>query len=411
MKGNNFSKKFNGQIQTMGKGGIKEISNTNAVQPISNFNSPNVNYGGQMYQMNQNQMYPNQMQMMPQKNQYNNQMPYNNNYQQFNNNMNNMMGMKQNSNNYENSKNKNNINNNNPIVRNAKMILDNNNMNINNRQKAKSAKKVSDISKSNDVGYQGGEGNYNNPPMNNYNMGMNNMMYGNNNMQMMNYPPQMYNNQMNNQYNNMNKNSSNLKSPNMNKKVKKVNDYQYMEFHPYTLKDYKELTRNPVVMGPLGANIGTKEWELKRNKMKKMQNYSNNINKEHKGITSLKKDTPKDEIEKLTKQKIEQSIRHRAYEYSKLVRAGKYKEEENNFGKNFDNLGAIQENEDELYLKKYEDQLRQETENMNNPKPKEPIAPVVEENNQEDAIDIEQLLRQKEAYRAKIKDIRDTLLD
>ena len=195
------------------------------------------------------------------------------------------------------------------------------------------------------------------------------------------------------------------------KQIKKLKDYQFMEFHPYTLKDYKELTRNPVVMGPLGANIGTKEWELKRNKMKKMQNYSNNINKEHKGITSLKKDTPKDEIEKLTKQKIEQSIRHRAYEYSKLVRAGKYKEEENNFGKNFDNLGAIQENEDELYLKKYEDQLRQETENMNNPKPKEPIAPVVEENNQEDAIDIEQLLRQKEAYRAKIKDIRDTLLD
>jgi hypothetical protein len=26
-------------------------------------------------------------------------------------------------------------------------------------------------------------------------------------------------------------------------------------------------------MGPLGANIGTKEWEQKRNKMKKMMNY------------------------------------------------------------------------------------------------------------------------------------------
>ena len=411
MKGNNFSKKFNGQIQTMGKGGIKEISNTNAVQPISNFNSPNVNYGGQIYPMNQNQMYPNQIQMMPQQNQYNNQMNYNNNYQQFNNN--NMMNMKQNSNNYENSKNKNNNKDNNPIVRNAKMILDNKNMNI--KQKAKSAKKVTDISKSNDIGYQGGQGNYNNPPMNNYNMGMNNMMYGNNNMQVMNNPSQMYNNQMNNnQYNMMNKNNNNARTPNMNRRVKKanVNDYQYMEFHPYTLKDYKELTRNPVVMGPLGANIGTKEWEIKRNKMKKMQNYSNNINKEHKGITSLKKDTPKDEIEKLTKEKIEKSIRHRAYEYSKLVRAGKYKEEENNIGKNFsDNLGVIQENQDDLYLKKFEDQLRQETENMNNPKPKEPIAPVVEENVQDDGLDIDQLLKQKEAYRAKIKDIRDTLLD
>ncbi len=419
MKGNNFSKKFNGQIQTMGKGGIKDISNTNAIQPISNYNSPNMNYGNQinpMYQMNQNQMYQNQMPIMQQQGSYNNQMMMynnNNNYQAFNNNG---IGMRQNANNYENSKNKNNINNNNPIVRNAKMILDNNNIgNKKNIQKAKSARKISDISKSNDGGYQGGQGAYN-IPMSNYNMGMNNMnnmnnniLYGNNNMPMMNNSP-MYN-QINNQYNNMNLKSNNAKTPNIKRRIKKESDYQYMEFHPYTLKDYKELTRNPVVMGPLGANIGTKEWEIKRNKMKKMQNYSNNINKEHKGITSLKKDTPKDEIEKLTKQKIEKSIRHRAYEYGKLVRAGKYKDENENIGKN-DNLGVIPENDDDLYLKKYEDQLRQETENMNNPKPKEPVVPVVEENNvQEDLLDIDQLLKQKEAYKAKIQGIRDTLLD
>ena len=434
MKGNNFSKKFNGQIQTMGKGGIQEISNTNAIQPIPNYNSGNMNYDSSMNQiypmnLNQNQMYSNQMQMMPQQNQYNNQMMYNNNFQQMNNNM---IGMKQGGNNYENSKNKNNFNSNNPIVRNAKMIIGTNNMNMKkNREKAKSAKKVTDVSKSNDVGYQGGQGNYNNMPMNNYNMGMNNvgnmnnmdnMMYGNN-MGMMKNPPQMFNNQMNNQYNNINninninlRNNNNARTPNMNRRVKKAqtHDYQYMEFHPYTLKDYKELTRNPVVMGPLGANIGTKEWEIKRNKMKKMQNYSNNINKEHKGITSLKKDTPKDEIEKLTKQKIEKSIRHRAYEYGKLVRQGKYKEEnENNMVKNLsDNLGVIPENEDDLYLKKYEEQLRQETENINNPKPKEPVMPVVEENNEpENVLDIEELLKQKEAYKAKIQDIKDTLLD
>ena len=440
MKGNNFSKKFNGQIQTMGKGGIQEISNTNAIQSIPNYNSGNMNYDSSMNQiypmnLNQNQMYSNQMQMMPQQNQYNNQMMYNNNFQQMNNNI---MGMKQGGNNYENSKNKNNFNSNNPIVRNAKMIIGTNNMNMKkNREKAKSAKKVTDVSKSNDVGYQGGQGNYNNMPMNNYNMGMNNignmnnmnnmnnmdnMMFGNN-MGMMNNPPQMFNNQMNNQYNNMNninninlRNNNNARTPNMNRRVKKAqtHDYQYMEFHPYTLKDYKELTRNPVVMGPLGANIGTKEWEIKRNKMKKMQNYSNNINKEHKGITSLKKDTPKDEIEKLTKQKIEKSIRHRAYEYGKLVRQGKYKEEnENNMVKNLsDNLGVIPENEDDLYLKKYEEQLRQETENINNPKPKEPVMPVVEENNEpENVLDIEELLKQKEAYKAKIQDIKDTLLD
>ena len=60
-------------------------------------------------------------------------------------------------------------------------------------------------------------------------------------------------------------------------------------------------------MARLGANIGTKELEIKRNKMKKKQNYSNNINKEHKGIPSLKKDTPKDEIKILLFfQKVEQ---------------------------------------------------------------------------------------------------------
>ena len=49
---------------------------------------------------------------------------------------------------------------------------------------------------------------------------------------------------------------------------------------------------------------------------------------------------------------------------------------------------------------------------MNNPKPKEPIVPVVEENNdKEDLLDIDQFLKQKEDYKAKIQGIRDTLLD
>ena len=69
-----------------------------------------------------------------------------------------------------------------------------------------------------------------------------------------------YNNNNNNMHN---INLNNSRSPPQ--QIKKLKDYQFMEFHPYTLKDYKELTRNPVVMGPLGANIGTKEWELKTN--------------------------------------------------------------------------------------------------------------------------------------------------
>ena len=248
MKSKNISKNMKGQVQTMGKGGIKQMSNINPVQPIQNYNGYNMN---PMYPVNQmNQMYPmNQMNQMNRMNQMNPYPYWNQNNQMNNKNI------------YENSKKNNNVNNNNPMVRNAQMIINsNNNMNNNlkNKKKSQSAKRINGINNNN---------NYNN----------NNFMY-----------------------NNMNNNN---RSPPQ--QIKKLKDYQFMEFHPYTLKDYKELTRNPVVMGPLGANIGTKEWELKRNKMKKMMNYSNNINKEHKGIRALKKDTPKDEIEKQTKGKIE----------------------------------------------------------------------------------------------------------
>ena len=89
-----------------------------------------------------------------------------------------------------------------------------------------------------------------------------------------------------------------------------------------------------------------------------MQSYSNNINKEHKGIISLKKDTPQDEIEKIIKQKIENSKRYKAFEYGKLVRTGKYKDYGNLDKNMYDNFG-LSDNENDLYLKRYEDQLRQ----------------------------------------------------
>ena len=377
MKGNNYSKIVNGQKQSKGKVGKKQVLNSN----------PN--------------HYARPMQNQQKKNN-------NNNYQQYNNK--NKIGNRQaRSNYYENSKNQNRNNNNNVLLRNAKMILNNNmNNNINNRQKAKSAKKLKEnVSKTYNNRYQNVQ--------ENYNYGMNNMMYRNNNRQ---NKPQNYNNNYNYNYNNqynINKNpkiNNKARTPKMNQVLSKSSNYDYIEFTPYTLKDYKELTRNPVVMGPLGANIGTKEWEMKRNKMKKMQSYSNNINKEHKGIISLKKDTPQDEIEKITKQKIENSNRYKAFEYGKLVRAGKYKDEGNIEKNLYDNYGVMSDNENDLYLRKYEDQLRQETENMYNPKPKEPVAPVVEEKNEpKDSLDIDQLLKQKEAYKAKINDIRNTLLD
>ena len=383
MKSKNISKNMKGQIQTMGKGGIQQMSNINPVQPIQNYNANNYNnnYNNNNYNMNQmypmnpmNQMYPiNPMNQMNQVNPY----PYWNQNNQMNN-----------RNIYENSK-KNNMNNpnNNPIVRNAQMIINNNNNMNNNINKSLKNKKKSQSAKS-----INNNNNYNN----------NNYMYNNNNNNMMN---------------------NNNRSPQQ--QLKNIKDYQFMEFHPYTLKDYKELTRNPVVMGPLGANIGTKEWEQKRNKMKKMMNYSNNINKEHKGIRSLKKDTPKDEIEKLTKEKIEKSIRHRTYEYGKLIRTGKYKEdyEEKDFNNFNNNLNIIPENQENEYYNN-----KPEISNINNNENNNIILNennndfIMEENNmknsnnmnnieKESEINYGQLLKQNEEYKNKIQDIKDQLLD
>ena len=173
----------------------------------------------------------------------------------------------------------------------------------------------------------------------------------------------------------------------------KVKDYQFIEYHPYTLKDYREMIRNPVVLGHLGPNTGTKEWEEKKNKMRKMMNYSNNINKEHKGINKLKKDTPKDEIEKLMKEKIEKSAWKKTLEYGKLLRYGKYKEdfddkELNNLNLNNNN---INDNNNKL-------DVIQENENNNN-------------NEKENEMSYEQLIKQNELYESNIKDIREHILD
>jgi len=215
----------------------------------------------------------------------------------------------------------------------------------------------------------------------------------------------MMNNNINNNMKNQVLSKSVKRINNINNKISppkqiKMKDYQFIEFHPYTLKDYKEMIRNPVVMGPLGANIGTKEWEEKKNKMKKMMNYSNNINREHKGINKLKKDTPKDEIEKLTKEKIEKSARHRTYEYGKLLRTGKYKEDFDEKEYNYLNnskenkLDVIQENEMNNFN-------NEESNNMNN----------INNIEQENEMSYDQLVKQNEEFESNIKDIREHILD
>jgi hypothetical protein len=90
-------------------------------------------------------------------------------------------------------------------------------------------------------------------------------------------------------------------------------------YKPYTLKDYKEISSAKIVLGSLGPNIGTKEWEEKCEKMKKMEEYNSYL-KKNKMVFKLKKDDPNDIIEKEKKEKIERSTRFKSHEYAKLVR-------------------------------------------------------------------------------------------
>ena len=85
-----------------------------------------------------------------------------------------------------------------------------------------------------------------------------------------------------------------------------------VEYKPYTLKDYKEII-NVDTLGGLGANIGTEEWEKKKEKMDKMSEYAKNIFNKTKNM--------KNKNNHLMKRKKEEiSTRKRASEYSKLIR-------------------------------------------------------------------------------------------
>ena len=91
------------------------------------------------------------------------------------------------------------------------------------------------------------------------------------------------------------------------------------DYKPYTLKDYKEII-NVDTLGGLGANIGTEEWEKKKEKMDKMSEYSKNIFKKTKTHNNSKIRELDKIIAKNKQKKDELSTRRRANEYSKLIR-------------------------------------------------------------------------------------------
>jgi len=90
-------------------------------------------------------------------------------------------------------------------------------------------------------------------------------------------------------------------------------------YTPYSLDDYKKIANVKIELGSLGPNIGTKEWEERQEKMKKMEEYSNKV-KNNKLVIKLKKETPIELIEKEKIIKKENSNRNKAYRYDSLVR-------------------------------------------------------------------------------------------
>lgn len=95
-------------------------------------------------------------------------------------------------------------------------------------------------------------------------------------------------------------------------------------YQPYSLKEYKELSRAKIVLGGLGANIGTKEWEEKQQKMKKIQNYGKSVTNNNLQNIKIKKETPQDIIDRKKKEEIERSNRYKAHKYADLIKPKKY---------------------------------------------------------------------------------------
>lgn len=162
-----------------------------------------------------------------------------------------------------------------------------------------------------------------NPYYNNPYMGYNNMMNNNQQQQCNNVqlptPQSRTKLRPISSQSRMNTTNTNLSNLSSGRVCSAYSRSRFVEYKPYTLKEYKEMERVGVVLGGLGPNIGTKEWEEKKEKMRKMEEYAKRVS-ELKNKVKKRKERVEDIIEKEKKKKIENSIRRRCYEYANLVR-------------------------------------------------------------------------------------------
>ena len=105
-----------------------------------------------------------------------------------------------------------------------------------------------------------------------------------------------------------------------NQKQSGLSKNSFKKFKPYTLKEYQALVNEKITYGGLGPNIGTKEWEEKATKMKKLINYSEKIKDKRKIILLPIKESPIEELEKIKKEKALASKRTKALMYGKMLK-------------------------------------------------------------------------------------------
>ena len=129
-------------------------------------------------------------------------------------------------------------------------------------------------------------------------------------------------------------------------------------YTPYTLKDYKKIS-NVVNMGKLGPNIGTEEWEKKRDRMKKMSDYGNKVIFEGKGCKVKLGETPDERQKKIKEMKILNGKWNIINEYSRGLFLNTDKNNNEMFKKNVNNK---LNDEERLIDQKFQSDMEKEVE-------------------------------------------------
>lgn len=177
-------------------------------------------------------------------------------------------------------------------------------------------------------------------------------------------------------------------------------------YRPYTLQEYKEIASTKIVLGKLGPNLGTKEWEEKAEKMKKLQEYSSKVIKQHRDAFSKVKESPADRIERERREKNEQTSSHKAKEYAKLIKP----KQRGDYDYSMEETKEItQEPEYKNYIN-FHNRNTQRIPSAKNTRYDENVHSTEVSRREDNSNELEKLQRQRENYNLRINQIKESLL-